>query len=70
MKKIFSQQGQNYYLGLDIGTDSVGWAVTDLNYKLLRVNNKTYGECAYSTKRSKQAREDYNANRADVLRTS
>lgn len=40
MKKIFSQQGQNYYLGLDIGTDSVGWAVTDLNYKLLRVNNK------------------------------
>lgn len=31
---------ENYYLGLDIGTDSVGWAVTDTNYKLLRANNK------------------------------
>ncbi len=31
---------KEYYLGLDIGTDSVGWAVTDLNYKLLRVNSK------------------------------
>ena len=25
---------ENYYLGLDIGTDSVGWAVTDTDYKL------------------------------------
>ena len=23
---------QKYYLGLDIGTNSVGWAVTDENY--------------------------------------
>lgn len=30
----------NYYLGLDLGTESVGWAATDLNYKLLRANNK------------------------------
>lgn len=26
----------NYYLGLDIGTDSVGYAVTDPNYELLK----------------------------------
>lgn len=24
-----------YYLGLDMGTNSVGWAVTDKNYNLL-----------------------------------
>ncbi|NLN04279.1 MAG: hypothetical protein GX166_05615, partial [Clostridiaceae bacterium] len=31
----------DYYLGLDIGTDSVGWAVTDLNYNLLKFNGKS-----------------------------
>ena len=34
-----------YYLGLDMGTNSVGWAVTDPNYNLrLRQKEKTYGE--------------------------
>lgn len=36
MKKVFGE----YYLGLDIGTNSVGWAVTDLDYNLLRFNGK------------------------------
>lgn len=31
----------DYYVGLDIGTDSVGWAATDLNYDLLRFNQKS-----------------------------
>ena len=26
--------GEEYYLGLDIGTDSVGWAVCDTDYKI------------------------------------
>lgn len=30
----------DYYLGLDIGTNSVGWAVTDENYNLLKANRK------------------------------
>lgn len=30
----------DYYLGLDIGTDSVGWAVTDTDYRLLNFNRK------------------------------
>lgn len=30
-----------YYLGLDLGTDSVGWAVTDENYKLFRHQGKS-----------------------------
>lgn len=25
---------EDYYIGLDIGTDSIGWAVTDTNYNL------------------------------------
>ena len=31
---------KNYYLGLDIGTNSVGWAVTDENYNLCKFRNK------------------------------
>ena len=29
-----------YFLGLDIGTDSVGWAVTDPAYQVIRKNGK------------------------------
>lgn len=36
MKRVFG----DYYLGLDIGTNSVGWAVTDMDYNLLRFNGK------------------------------
>lgn len=36
---------ENYYLGLDIGTDSVGWAVTDETYHLL----KFHGEAAWGS---------------------
>lgn len=37
MKKQFGE----YYLGLDIGTSSVGWAVSDLSYQQLKLNGKT-----------------------------
>ena len=30
----------NYYIGLDIGTESCGWAVTDENYNILRAKGK------------------------------
>lgn len=33
-------QRKDYYLGLDIGTESIGYAVTDQNYKLLRFHGK------------------------------
>lgn len=35
-----SKKDIKYYLGLDIGTNSVGWAVTDKNYNLLRAKGK------------------------------
>jgi len=31
----------DYYIGLDCGTSSVGWAVTDPEYHLLRAKGKT-----------------------------
>lgn len=31
----------NYYVGLDIGTNSVGYAVTDSNYKVCKFNGKS-----------------------------
>lgn len=37
----FFMNCSNYYLGLDIGTDSVGWAVTDMNYNILRKKGKS-----------------------------
>ena len=34
MNQKLSQEAQGYYVGLDIGTNSVGWAVTDPAYHL------------------------------------
>lgn len=34
------QKNQKYYLGLDMGTSSVGWAVTDMDYCLIRRKGK------------------------------
>ena len=31
----------DYYLGLDIGTESVGWAVTNPDYQLMKFGKKT-----------------------------
>ena len=31
----------DYYLGLDIGTESVGWAVTDMDYNVLKFGSKS-----------------------------
>lgn len=36
-----TDSGSNYFLGLDIGTDSVGWAVTDTNYQIVRRKGKS-----------------------------
>lgn len=31
---------KNYYIGLDIGTNSVGYAVTDTDYNIIRLKDK------------------------------
>lgn len=37
---------KDYYLGLDLGTGSLGWAVTDEDYELMRSHRKDlWGVC-------------------------
>lgn len=43
-------KNKTWYLGLDVGSASVGWAATDSNYKLLRKNKNDYGERVYLKK--------------------
>ena len=33
---------QDYYIGLDMGTESVGWAVTDVDYNLVKKRGQDY----------------------------
>ncbi len=33
---------KDYFIGLDAGTDSIGWAVTDTSYRLLRDHGTDY----------------------------
>lgn len=34
-------QDKKYFLGIDMGTDSVGWCLTDQNYKIIKKNGKS-----------------------------
>ncbi len=73
MKKEFGE----YYLGLDIGTDSVGWAVTDTEYALQKFNGKAmwgirlFEEATPAAERrlhrSARRREQRRKNRIDLL---
>ena len=44
IQKIF------YNIGLDIGTNSIGYAVTDMDGKLIKIKNKNFGVLGYLTK--------------------
>lgn len=47
---------RKYFLGLDMGTGSVGWAVTDTEYNLIKINRKrAWGSVLFET--SKGAKE-------------
>lgn len=47
---------REYFLGLDMGTGSVGWAVTDTEYNLIKINRKrAWGSVLFET--SKGAKE-------------
>ncbi len=40
ISKQLMSQTQPYYLGLDIGTGSIGWSVSDKNYKIIKKSGK------------------------------
>ena len=48
---------EDYFLGFDIGTGSVGWAVTDMNYNLLKINRKyAWGSFLFETSEGAESR--------------
>ena len=49
---------KKYYLGLDIGTNSVGWAVTDENYNLCKYAGKRMWEFVYLKVEKQQSSEE------------
>lgn len=49
---------KKYYIGLDIGTNSVGWAVTDEKYRLLKSKGKTMWGIRLLTKPTQQQTEE------------
>ena len=65
MKKQFGE----YYLAFDIGTDSVGWAVTDLNYNLERLNGKyMWGTRLFEAGKTAAERRSFRAARRRLQR--
>lgn len=57
------------YLGLDLGTNSIGWALTDEDYNLRRIKGKnTWGVRLFDEAKSCQERGVYRKNRRRLER--
>lgn len=60
---------KDYYLGLDIGTGSVGWAVTDDKYQLKKVHGKTlWGSRLFETAKTAEERRGFRTSRRRLSR--
>lgn len=60
---------KEYYLGLDIGSASVGWAITDANYKVLRANGKDlWGVRLFDSADTAKNRRTFRSNRRRLER--
>ena len=67
MKKQFG----DYYLGLDMGTDSVGYAVTDTSYNVLKFNKKgMWGSRLFPAAKTAADTRLHRANRRRLERLS
>lgn len=59
----------NFYIGLDIGSNSLGWAATTEDYSLLRLNGKTaFGSRIFSDAKDCKSRRTFRANRRRMQR--
>lgn len=59
----------DYFLGLDIGTDSVGWAVTDMQYHILRRKGKSlWGVRLFDAANTAAERRMHRTNRRRLQR--
>ena len=60
---------KDYYIGLDIGTSSVGWAVTDESYNILKFNSKKmWGVRLFEEAKTAEERRDQRAARRRLER--
>lgn len=60
---------KKYYIGLDCGTNSVGWAVTDEEYHLLRRRGKTlWGMRLFDEAKTAAERRSFRSNRRRMAR--
>lgn len=60
---------KNYYLGLDLGSSSVGWAATDEDYNFLRLKGKTaWGARIFSEAKDCKDRRTYRSNKRRLAR--
>lgn len=65
MKKVF----EDYYLGLDIGTDSIGWAVTNNKYEILKFNkNAMWGVRLFDEALTAAERRVFRSSRRRLMR--
>jgi CRISPR-associated endonuclease Csn1 len=63
-KKSSKKQFSDYFLGLDIGTESVGWAVTDTQYDLQKFNSKAmWGVRVFDAGKTAEERRLYRSAR-------
>ncbi len=61
--------GNKYYLGLDMGTNSVGWALTDENYCLRRAKGKDLWGCRlFDSAETSADRRSYRCTRRRIQR--
>ena len=59
----------DYFIGLDVGTDSVGWAVTDNNYNILRLKGKdAWGSRIFDDAKDAKSRRQKRANKRRINR--
>lgn len=59
----------DYYLGLDLGTGSVGWAVTDENYEIMRTHGKAlWGVRLFDSAKTAEERRGYRTARRRLAR--
>ena len=60
---------QDYFLGLDLGTGSVGWCVTDTEYRILKVSQKrAIGTVLFSTAETAKERRTIRCARRRLRR--
>ena len=61
---------KKYYIGIDMGTDSVGWAVTDEEYCLLKARgNELWGSYLFDEGEGAQDRRAFRTSRRRTART-